>query len=162
MKNLDFSVHLVIQLLFIASLSVCVCLIFRPWDGHFYKVEDILSACHVRTVWKWRIGWRIRFGVVLTRLSLLWGRTMVFSRLLRTIFHRSFRILFSTVFSQTSAKILRLDHTNTQPRCELIGFNLPSIYSTTIIVKIYFLLSIIQSQAHKAGLNLVKQAEDVG
>lgn len=46
---------------------------------------------------------------VLTRLSLLCGRTMVFSRLLRTIFHRSFRILFNTVFSQTSAKILRLD-----------------------------------------------------
>lgn len=49
-----------------------------------------------------------------TRLSLLCGNTMVFSRLLRTIFHRSFRILFSTVFSQMSAKILRLEQTQTQ------------------------------------------------
>lgn len=44
----------------------------------------------------------------LTKVSLPWGRMMVFSRLFITILHSSFSTLFSTVFSHTEANSIRL------------------------------------------------------
>lgn len=50
--------------------------------------------------------------VELTKVSWPCGRTMVFSRLLITILHSSFRTRFRTVFSHTAANRVNL-HTHT-------------------------------------------------